>query len=243
MNAADTILFDLDGTLLEMHTESFIEHYLQELGAYIGDRYDAKRMLALIWDATKAMIQSDDPQKTNEQVFTEHFLRAAGLHKEQIWPLFDAFYRDVFPTLVRHTHPSPWAKPIVAAAKRHGYRLVVATNPVFPREAIYCRLSWLELPPEQFDLITVYEDFHHTKPNPGYYREICDRLGVRPADCVMVGNNMQEDMVASQLGMKTFLVTDYLEDRGEPAYPVQQRGTIKELYQAIAERSGVFSAV
>ncbi|UFJ41312.1 HAD family hydrolase [Brevibacillus humidisoli] len=243
MSTRHTILFDLDGTLLEMHTEPFVASYLKELGAYIGDRYDTQKLLALIWDATKAMIISKEPDKTNEQVFTESFLRGSGLQKEQIWPLFESFYRDVFPKLSHLTYPSPWAKRIVEEAKSQGYRTAVATNPVFPRDAIYSRLAWIDLTPDHFDLVTVYEDSHHTKPNPGYYQEICDQLGVTPADCIMVGNHMQEDMVASQLGMKTFLVTNYLEDRGEPVYPVDQRGTIEELYQAIAARTGVFAAV
>lgn len=242
MPAPKAILFDLDGTLLEVHTEPFIASYLKLLGSYLSDRYDPKQIVAHILDATKAMIASVDPQKTNEQVFTEHFLRLAELEKEQIWPLFETFYRDVFPTLVDYTQPSPWAKRIVAAAKAHGFKLVVATNPVFPRDAIYSRLAWLDLSPNQFDLITGYEDCHFTKPHLEYYREICDRLGVPPTECIMVGNHMQEDMVASQLGMKTFLVTNYLEDRGEPVYPVDQRGTISDLYQALEARSGVFSA-
>lgn len=241
MPAPKVILFDLDGTLLEVHTEPFIASYFKVLSSYVSDHYDPKQLTAHILDATKAMIDSVDPQKTNEQVFTEHFLRLAGLTREQIWPLFEKFYRDVFPTLVDYTQPSPWAQRIVAAAQAHGYKLVVATNPVFPRDAICSRLAWLNLSPNQFDLITAYEDCHFTKPHLNYYREICDRLGVQPTDCIMVGNHMQEDMVAGQLGMKTFLVTNYLEDRGEPVYPVDQRGTISELYQAITERSGIFS--
>jgi HAD superfamily hydrolase (TIGR01549 family) len=235
-----TILFDLDGTLLEMRTEPFVKSYLKELGRYISDRYDAEKLLALILDATKAMIMDQRPDKTNEQVFVEYFAAHSGLDKDEVWPVFDAFYRDVFPTLSHLTYPSPWAKKIVEAAKRQGYRVAVATNPVFPRTAIHSRLAWIELSPEDFDLVTVYEESHFTKPNPGYFREICAKLGVHPEECIMVGNHMQEDMVASQLGMKTFLVTDWLEDRGEPQYHVDQRGTLAELYEAIENRTGVF---
>jgi FMN phosphatase YigB (HAD superfamily) len=241
MSTRTTILFDLDGTLLEMRTEPFVAQYLQELGKYVGDRFDTKKLLALIWDATKAMITSDDPGKTNEEVFTEHFLQKSGVSKEEIWPVFEGFYRDVFPSLSHLTFPSPWAKKIVEAAKAQGFQVAVATNPVFPKEAIYSRLAWIELAPDDFDLVTVYEEAHYTKPNPGYFQEICDRLGVEPTSCIMVGNHMQEDMVAGKLGMKTFLVTNYLEDRGEPVYPVDQRGTLEELYQAIVNRTGVFA--
>jgi len=242
MSSRDTILFDLDGTLLEMRTEPFVQQYLVELGKYIGDRYDVKTLLGIIWDATKAMIMNLDPAKTNEQVFMDYFLEKSGLNKEEIWPIFEGFYRDVFPTLSHLTFPSPFGKKLVEAAKAQGYRVAVATNPVFPRDAIHSRLAWLELKPEDFDLVTVYEESHFTKPNPAYFQEVCDRLGVSPSACIMVGNHMQEDMVASKLGMKTFLVTNYMENRGEPVYPVDQQGTIEELYTAITNRTGVFAS-
>ncbi|MGG4497590.1 HAD family hydrolase [Brevibacillus reuszeri] len=237
----NTILFDLDGTLLEMQTEPFVKSYLVEVGRHVGDQYDTQKLLSLIWDATKAMIMSDEPDKTNEQVFIEYFKAHSDWPREEVWPLFDSFYRDVFPTLSHLTYPSPWAKQIVEAAKQQGFRVAVATNPVFPREAIHHRLAWIGMSANEFELVTVYEESHFTKPNPGYFAEICQKLGVEPTDCVMVGNHMQEDMVASKLGMKTFLVTNWMEDRGEPQYQVDQRGTIEELHKAITEKSGVFA--
>ncbi|WP_409177382.1 HAD family hydrolase [Brevibacillus fortis] len=237
----NTILFDLDGTLLEMQTEPFVKSYLVEVGRHVGDKYDTEKLLALIWDATKAMIMNQEPDKTNEQVFIEHFMEHSEWEREEIWPLFDSFYRDVFPTLSHLTYPSPWAKQIIAAAKEQGFRVAVATNPVFPRDAIHHRLAWIGMSPDDFELVTVYEESHFTKPNPGYYNEICQKLGVEPIDCVMVGNHMQEDMVASKLGMKTFLVTNWMEDRGEPQYQVDQRGSLEELCTAISEKSGVFA--
>lgn len=236
-----TILFDLDGTLLEMQTDPFVKSYLKEVGRHVGTQYDTEKLLSLIWEATKAMIVSKEPDKTNEQVFIEYFTSHSDWKREEVWPLFDSFYRDVFPTLSHLTYPSPWAKKIVEAAKSQGFRIAVATNPVFPREAIYHRLAWIGMTSDEFELVTVYEDMHYTKPNPGYFAEICEKLGVEPAECVMVGNHMQEDMVASKLGMKTFLVTNWLEDRGEPQYPVNQRGTLEELHQAIESGTGVFA--
>ena len=241
MSKPNTLLFDLDGTLLGMRTEEFVHQYLGEISKFLGDRFDTKLVVKAIWDATKAMIMSQEPDKTNEQVFIENFLIQSGIAKEEIWPIFDQFYQEVFPTLSHLTYPSPLAKQVVEAAKEAGYRIVVATNPVFPKDAIVSRLAWIELSPDDFDLITVYEESHHTKPNLGYFQEICDRIGVTPADCIMIGNHMQEDMVASKLGMTTFLVTDYLENRGEPVYPVDQQGTIQELYEEIKNRRGVFA--
>ncbi|MGC5327456.1 HAD family hydrolase [Brevibacillus sp. SYSU BS000544] len=236
-----TILFDLDGTLLGMRTEEFVHSYMGEIGKFLGGREDTKLILKSILDATKAMIMSQDSHKTNEQVFEEHFLQLTGLPKEEIWPIFDRFYEEVFPSLSKLTYPSPLAKKVVDAVKEQGYKVAVATNPVFPKSAIMNRLAWIEMDASEFELVTVYEESHHTKPNLAYFQEICEKLGVSPSECIMIGNHMQEDMVASKLGMKTYLVTDYMENRGEPVYPVDQEGSLEELYQQIVNRSGLFS--
>ncbi|MGG1443490.1 HAD family hydrolase [Brevibacillus laterosporus] len=241
MSQATTVFFDLDGTLLEMHTDQFVENYLKELAMFVGDAFESKQLIGWLWESTKAMIINKEADKTNEQIFIENFVKHSGAKKEDVWPIFEKFYLELFPNLSHYTNPSPWGKKLVQAAKEAGYRVAVTTNPVFPKEAIYGRLAWLELTPEDFEWVTVYETSHFTKPNVEYYREVCERLQVEPEECIMVGNHMQEDMVASQLGLKTFLVTNYMEDRGEPTYQVDQRGTIEELYQAIINRQGVFA--
>ena len=72
------------------------------------------------------------------------------------------------------------------------------------------RIRWAGLTPEDFELITTYENIGCCKPNPAYYQEILRRLGAEPGDCLMVGNDTGEDMIAETLGIKTFLLTDCL---------------------------------
>ena len=57
----------------------------------------------------------------------------------------------------------------------------------------------------------------------------------------MVGNDVQEDMVASELGLKTYLVTDYTIDRGKSNYKIDQRGTLTQLKDQIGEKQGIFA--
>ncbi len=64
--------------------------------------------------------------------------------------------------------------------------------------------------PEDFEFITTYENISFCKPNPDYYREILKRAGLNAGNCLMVGNDVGEDMVAADLGMKVFLLTDCL---------------------------------
>ncbi|GGE26156.1 hydrolase [Marinithermofilum abyssi] len=234
-------LFDLDGTLLPMDTEAFVEKYMGTLAPYVADVIPPKELVSLIWDATKKMIADTDPTKTNAEVFEERFLAQSRLEREEIWPLFDRFYVEEFPKLKTYAQPTPISRQVVKAAREKGYKVVVATNPVFPREAILERMRWAQVD----DLVhwaTVYEETHFCKPQPGYYREIAERLGVRPEECVMIGNDMQEDMVASTVGMKTFFLTECRIDRGQPKYQPDQEGTMEELLTAIREGKGLFAA-
>ena len=235
-----TLFFDLDGTLLPMDTDHFVEHYTREMIPYIKDLADPKQFLKVLWESTKEMIKNTDSTLTNEQVFTEFFIRHLGIPKEVIWPLFDRFYDETFPKLKQYTNPLDISREIVEIAKEQERKIVISTNPVFPKVAIYERLRWLGLENFPFELVTIYEESHFCKPQLQYYQEMLDRLQITSDQAVMIGNDMQEDMVASQIGMETFLVTDYLIDRGKPVYPVQHRGTLFELKEQLERKEGVF---
>ncbi|MDQ0338123.1 HAD superfamily hydrolase (TIGR01549 family) [Caldalkalibacillus uzonensis] len=236
------ILFDLDGTLLPMDTEQFVNNYLKLLAEKVSPHLEPQTFIKALWAATEAMITNLDPDKTNEQVFTTTFLKMTQLQKEKIWPIFDEFYDQIFPTLSHLCQPTPLAKMVVEEALEQGYRVAVATNPVFPRQAIEHRLTWAGVEHVPFELITVYEESRFTKPHRQYYEWICEALQVQPEQCVMVGNDMQEDMSASQLGMKTFLVEGHVIDRGQPQYSVHDRGTLTDLYHKLKKREGIFSS-
>ena len=91
-----------------------------------------------------------------------------------------------------------------------GYRLILATNPVFPKVATLKRMEWAGLSACDFELITTYESSHFSKPALGYFKEILDRSGLRADECLMVGNDTSDDISCADLGMDVFLVTDDL---------------------------------
>lgn len=234
-------LFDLDGTLLPLDTDRFVEVYLRELAPYVAHVVPPDQLIPTIWRATKAMIEDEDPEKTNEEVFQHHFLSLTGLEKESIWPLFERFYKERFPELKKYTHPTDLARQVVRAALNRGCRVVVATNPVFPRVAIQERMRWAGVDDLPFEWVTYHEETRFCKPRIEYYRDIVDRMGLKPEECVMIGNDMQEDMVASTLGLSTYLVTDFRIDRGQPTYSVDQQGSLADLLRSIRNGEGVFS--
>ena len=149
--------------------------------------------------------------------------------------LFDAFYTNEFQEARRLCGSNPEAAAAVHAVKRLGLRTVLATNPIFPAVATESRIRWAGLAPEDFELYTTYENIGYCKPNPDYYREIAGRLGVSPAECLMVGNDAQEDMAAEETGMQVFLLTDCLINRERKDIERYRRGTFRQLMQLVTE--------
>ena len=228
-----TIFFDLDGTLLPMDQEQFIRAYLGSMAKYMAPHgYDPELLAKAIWKGTGAMVQNDGCAK-NDTVFWQTFDAAFGRNCRADEPLFEAFYRGPFQKVQEVCGFDPRAAEAVAEIRAMGYRTVLATNPLFPAIATHSRVRWAGLKPEDFAFITTYENASRCKPSPYYYQEILDQLGLTAKECLMVGNDVREDMVAQKLGMQVFLLTDCLiNPQGEDISPYPN-GSFPELLDYI----------
>ena len=225
------VLFDLDGTLLPMDQDIFIKAYFGGLVTALAPHgYDPKELASTIWAGTSAMVKNDGT-KTNEGRFWEVFASVYGARAKLDEPYFDAFYEspEGFDKVKEVLGYTPKAKEAVELVKVLGLRCVLATNPVFPAVATRKRINWAGLAPEDFELYTTYENSRFCKPNIAYYEEILEKLNLKGEDCLMVGNDVGDDMIAEKLGMKVFLLTDCLinkTDRGVSEFP---NGSFEEL--------------
>ena len=216
MSKITTVLFDLDGTLLPMDQDIFVKTYFSRLAAKMAPRgYAPKALIDAIWAGTAAMIKNDG-KCTNEQTFWNTFCAMLGEDVRGAEDYLTEFYRNEFQGVREVCGYAPEAAVIVRDLKARGYRVVLATNPLFPAVATESRIRWAGLEPNDFDMITTFENSRYCKPNLAYYEDILATLGVSGDACVMVGNDVEEDMIAERLGMKTFLLTDCLiNKRGE----------------------------
>ena len=208
-----TVLFDLDGTLLPMDNDEFTKGYFKLLAAKLAPHgYEPKQLVDAIWAGTAAMAKNDGTQ-SNEYAFWKRFSALYGEKALADKPLFDAFYSNEFQKAQELCGYNPKAAEAVRLAKEIGFRVVLATNPIFPAVATESRIRWAGLTPADFELYTTYENIGFCKPNPSYYLEITSRLNVTPEECLMVGNDVTEDMAAKSAGMEVFLLTDCLINR------------------------------
>ena len=234
------VLFDLDGTLLPMDQDIFIKAYFGGLVTALAPHgYDPKELASTIWAGTSAMVKNDGT-KTNEGRFWEVFASVYGARAKLDEPYFDAFYEspEGFDKVKAVLGYTPKAKEAVELVRALGLRCVLATNPVFPAVATRKRISWAGLAPEDFELYTTYENSRFCKPNIAYYEEILEKLNLKGEDCLMVGNDVGDDMIAEKLGMKVFLLSDCLinkTDRSVSDFPNGSFGELCEYLKKLAD--------
>jgi len=230
----DTFLFDLDGTLLPMNMDKFIHIYFSELSLLLKDMIEPEQLAKYIWKATDDMVKNTD-YKTNEEVFMESFSKLATGSMEDYKKRFDSFYDSEFKKTKEATFALPIIKECISLLKVKGYTLAIATNPLFPAKAIYHRIQWAGLNPEDFSYISSYEHNHYCKPNIHFYKEVLNDIKKLPEQCMMVGNDVQEDLVALKLGIKTFLITDHLIHRNEEPIETTYCGNYEDFYKLVQE--------
>ncbi|TCK88008.1 FMN phosphatase YigB (HAD superfamily) [Natranaerovirga hydrolytica] len=229
----NTILFDLDGTVLPLDTEVFMKVYFDEMSQSFKDLIDEKTLVKYVWAATKEMVQNNE-KRSNESVFMETF---SGLIKEDIniyKDRFDKFYDEGFhkAKVAVKTKNDSMEKTVRLLSEKN-YNMVLATNPLFPKKAILHRIKWANIDPSVFSYITSYEQNNYCKPQLKYYNEILKAINKEARECLMIGNDVQEDLIAGKLGIKTYLVEDHMINREDQAIICDYKGKYEDLYEFV----------
>ncbi len=154
-------------------------------------------------------------------IYMDDFTRGLSSHREEIWSRFTRFYEQEFDALRAFVTPLDSVQEVVRQLRQMNLKLVAASHPLWPDLVQKIRLGWAALDPTVFDHVTHIENTAFCKPQLGYYQEICDVLSVRPEECLMVGNDLINDMVAAKLNIKTYLTTD-AEEKGFVSFAMSQ---------------------
>ena len=224
-----TIFFDLDGTLLPMDNDVFTKGYfkllVQKLSPY---GYDPQELVSAIWKGTEAMVKNDGSQ-TNYDAFWKTYAAIFGNSAYDNIKLFDDFYSNEFDKAKEFCGYEPQIEEIVHVCRNKGYRLVVAANPIFPMTAQKARISWAGISADCFEYISSYENSHFCKPDTRYFSEIMDAMNISPENCLIIGNDVNEDMIARSLGAFVFLLTNYIINHDGKDISVYPNGNYDDL--------------
>ncbi len=233
------VLFDLDGTLLPMDQDTFARAYFAGLAKTAASRgYEPERLIKTILAGTAAMVKNTS-EKTNGEVFWDTYLAAYGEEARADIPMFDAYYERGFDAVSAVCGYDPAVAPLIRSLRAAGVRVILATNPIFPPVATEHRLQWAGLEPTDFEYITTYDNAKRCKPNPDYYRELLEKLSLDPAACLMVGNDVTEDMIAARLGLSVYLVTDCLINKSGEDIDRYPHGDRAAMGRYLRERFGL----
>ncbi len=126
--------------------------------------------------------------------------------------------------------PYPDVVDTLRELKRQEYKLGVVTDG--PRLKAWMRLNGAGLD-NYFDAVVTYDDTGRRKPAKEPFLLICEKLGVQPEECLMLGDWPERDVQGGKLaGMKTCLAK-YGQVR--PAKADYQIKAFKGLLDVIAE--------
>jgi len=229
----DTVLFDLDATLLPLDQDVFIEDYFSKLAETMaGKGLDPKQIVKGVMYGTGAMLKNDGGATNCErfwQAFSEFFGRDMSIYEKD----FDQFYRTAFQQVKKVAYPDARAAECVRLLREKGYKVAVATSPVFPEIATRSRMEWAGLKWDDFELVTTYDNCTFCKPNPAYYEEILGKIGKKAEQCLMVGNDVGEDMCVTEMGMQAFWLDTWPLNRKNAPTDHLERGGFDELLEKI----------
>ena len=204
------VLFDLDGTLIHMDQDEFLKQYFSRITAYFAAQgYDPERFFQCLYKSVGAMLKNDGAMK-NEELFWKVFSSLYGREVLDDYQKFERFYETEFNALEPLCAPKEGAVALLDTLQKKKLPLVLASNSVYPLVAYEKRMAWGGLTKEPFAFITAFDSINFCKPQAGYFLEIAHRLDLDPSECLMVGNDVSDDMPARHVGMQVFLLTDYL---------------------------------
>lgn len=230
------VFFDLDGTLLPMDNEYFVQVYFSQIAEFFHPHgYDKKKLIQGIGAGTMAMIENDGKQR-NEDVFWSVFSQIMGPMIREAEPLFEEFYRTGFLKTREICGYNPVSRQVVDYLQARDIPLILATNPMFPPIATQQRIRWAGLEPEDFRWVTTYDNSRFCKPNLAYFQELLDQFGYDPNRCLMVGNDTGDDTPPRQLGMDVYLVTDHLINNNGTDLSDYPHGSMSDFFAWLQER-------
>ncbi|MEW6670145.1 MAG: HAD family hydrolase [Thermodesulfobacteriota bacterium] len=204
------ILFDLDNTLIMFDEDIFYAGYIRRISRVFADIMPAEAFIERLITATRSL-KKNNGQISNKDYFLAGFCRGYEDRQEELWQRFQYFYDKEYDKLeINISLPDSLAE-VFSDLTRGSFTLVLASNPLFPENVQMKRLAWAGLGHVPFHLVTHIENMTFCKPRLEYYLEICDKIRTAPQNCLMVGNDPVNDMIAARVGMKTYLTDDAKE--------------------------------
>lgn len=218
------LLLDLDGTLLDLDGDEFLEAYAQVVADWMAPLMPPARFTEALWSAAIPLMVNEHPGVPNRVALWNGLAQALDVPADRLEQTFlDGLAHHDLTSILPGGHPSPGAHRLIAAARKRRLKVAVATMPIYPRIVVDERLRRARLDRVDWDAVATY-DMHAVKPHPSYWRELADDLATEPDECLVVGDDYFRDMSARRTGMQTFYVGPAM-----PGLDTGPHGSLEEL--------------
>lgn len=197
-----TILFDLDGTLIDTN-ELIISTYLHTLEKYFPGKYGREDVLPFLGPTLHEVFGAMDPERVEEMVLEYRTYNLAN---------HDALVKEFVGVM-----------ETVETLKEKGYKLAIVTT---KREDVAFKGMRLMNLDQFFDVMIAYDHVKKVKPDPEPIYLALEKLGSKPEETIMVGDNFHDVLAGKNAGTKTAGVAwtikgrDYLA-KYEPDYMLE----------------------
>ncbi len=235
------VIFDLDGTLLPMNEDEFVKAYfglLYKKAMPFG--YEKQQFINTVMKGTHLM-RNNKGTATNEEVFWQFFAQTFGEDRLKDKAIFDEFYLNDFAQTKIACGFNPMSKGLVDFCRQNFKYVILASNPVFPKEAMQWRAKFAGIEPEIFDYISDYSNSTCCKPNPNFLQDILDKFRLSPNEVIYIGNNEVEDgAMGGALGIETLMVGDQIikDESGKNSFTHIPFSEVQSAIQKLLSKEG-----
>jgi pyrophosphatase PpaX len=202
-NKITTILFDLDGTLIDTN-DLIIKSFLHTLEQYYPGQYKREDVLPFMGPTLFDTFSKMNPEKV-----------------EEMSNVYRTFNKEKHDELVKE-FPGVW--DTVKTLKESGFKLAIVTAKMSDVAMMGMKLTKIA---PFFDVIVANDHVEKPKPDPESLYKALEALGSRPEEAIMVGDNKHDILAGKNAGMKTVGVAWSLKGREflntfEPDYMLEE---------------------
>lgn len=174
-----TLLFDLDGTLIDTNP-LIIESFIYTIKKHTGKVYTKEQVLPFIGPPLIESMQKIDPNQTEELMHTyiDHNIKN---HEGFVEP---------YPTVVE----------TIKTLFEKGYKLAIVTTKITENARLGLEITGLA---PYFDVVIGLNEVENAKPNPEPIFKALDALGEPPEHALMIGDNYHDIEAGQNAGTKT----------------------------------------
>jgi pyrophosphatase PpaX len=178
-NKINTVLFDLDGTLIDTN-ELIISSFLHTLEHYYPSQYKRDDVLPFLGPTLRETFEPMDHSKVDEMIAT--------------YRKYNLTHHDTFVT------EFPTVLDTVKILKEKGYKVGIVTTKLYDVVMKGLKLTKLD---SYFDVIVALDHVEKAKPDPEPILNALKQLESKPEEAIMVGDNYHDILAGKNAGTKT----------------------------------------